>query len=188
MREVLVRRRNQSGAVLVTGLFFLLVMTLVGVSTMKNISLEERISSNYREKMRAFEAAEMSLGIAHSHLRKQLDILPFYATGSSEQPGMYKEDVNPRWQDQSNWANSKSVAVNDDDNLPAGVALAQADLNTLDLGTAPRYMIGLKGETKLDGMDSSIGQKYYTFVVTSKASSKLPHIRSTLQAQVVEAH
>lgn len=51
-------RRTQRGAVLVTSLVLLLVMTILGVASLRSSSLEERIAANTVMLTQAFHAAE----------------------------------------------------------------------------------------------------------------------------------
>ena len=62
-------RAKQSGAAFVTGLIFLAVLTLLGVSAMKMSIMEERMSGNMRDRMLAMRAAEMGLRYAEQHVR-----------------------------------------------------------------------------------------------------------------------
>lgn len=52
------RRRTQSGAVLIIGLIFLLVLTLVGVTAMRGTILQERMAGNFNESTLAFQRSE----------------------------------------------------------------------------------------------------------------------------------
>tara|TARA_R110002110_G_scaffold271566_1_gene486951 strand:+ start:48336 stop:48875 length:540 start_codon:yes stop_codon:yes gene_type:complete len=52
---------KQKGAILVTGLILLLVLTLIGVSGMQNVTLTEKMTSNMRDTHLAFQAAESAL-------------------------------------------------------------------------------------------------------------------------------
>ena len=52
---------RQRGAVLITALVILFVLTLLGVAGMQNTVLEERMAGNYRDRQVAFEAAEAAL-------------------------------------------------------------------------------------------------------------------------------
>jgi type IV pilus assembly protein PilX len=54
-------KSRQAGYVLVTGLLFLIVLTLLGVSLFRATGLMARISANTRDKERAFEAAQSAL-------------------------------------------------------------------------------------------------------------------------------
>jgi type IV pilus assembly protein PilX len=52
---------KQRGAVLVIGLIFLAMLTLLGVAAYSTATQEEKMAGNARDAMRAFEAAEASL-------------------------------------------------------------------------------------------------------------------------------
>jgi type IV pilus assembly protein PilX len=52
---------RQQGFVLVTGLLFLVIMTLLGLAMFRGTGLMDRISSNTRDKQRSFEAAQSAL-------------------------------------------------------------------------------------------------------------------------------
>ena len=54
-------RSGQAGAVLVTSLLFLLVMSLLGVTAMSVALLEEKMAGNLRDRSLAFQAAETAL-------------------------------------------------------------------------------------------------------------------------------
>ena len=53
--------KSQSGAALVVSLLILLVMTVIGISSMRTTNLQEKMASNTREREQAFEAAESAL-------------------------------------------------------------------------------------------------------------------------------
>jgi len=62
-------RRRQSGAVLVVGLIFLMVLSLLGVTVMQSGILEERMAGNMRDWNVAFQAAEAALRDAELDVR-----------------------------------------------------------------------------------------------------------------------
>lgn len=53
--------RHQRGAILVTSLLLLLVLTVLGVTMMKMTNMQERMSGNTRDLNVAFQAAEAAL-------------------------------------------------------------------------------------------------------------------------------
>jgi len=53
--------RGQSGAVLIISLFILLIMTLVGITSMSTTSLEEKMAGNMRDKNIALQSTEAAL-------------------------------------------------------------------------------------------------------------------------------
>lgn len=57
-------RKRQSGAVLIVAMIILVILTLLGVTTMNTTSLQERIASNTQEQVHAFQAAETGLNQA----------------------------------------------------------------------------------------------------------------------------
>lgn len=61
--------RNQSGAAFVTGLIFLVVLALLGISAVRTASMEERMSGNLRDRNLTLQAAEMALRYAEQHIR-----------------------------------------------------------------------------------------------------------------------
>jgi hypothetical protein len=57
----LVCRRRQRGAILVTGMLLLLVVSILGLSAMVMASLELQMSANFQHQERAFQAAEFAI-------------------------------------------------------------------------------------------------------------------------------
>lgn len=53
--------QKQKGAVLIVGLIMMFVMTLISVSSISNSVLETQMSTNYRDRQVAFQAAEAAL-------------------------------------------------------------------------------------------------------------------------------
>jgi len=53
--------RREQGFILVTGLLFLVVMTLIGLALFRSTGLLDRLTANTRDKQRAFEAAESAV-------------------------------------------------------------------------------------------------------------------------------
>lgn len=54
-------RQAQNGSVLIVSLLFLLVLTLIGITSMQGTSLEEKMAGNTRGGTLAFQAAEAAL-------------------------------------------------------------------------------------------------------------------------------
>ncbi len=55
---------NQKGAALITALIFLVILTMLAMSSMKTNILDEKMAANTQEKNRAFQMAETTLTIA----------------------------------------------------------------------------------------------------------------------------
>lgn len=58
--------KRQGGAVLIVGLIILVVLTLLGVQSLRGNLAQERMSYNVRERNLAFQAAEAALRIGES--------------------------------------------------------------------------------------------------------------------------
>lgn len=57
----LMSQMRQSGAALITGLIFLVVLSMIGVTAARMSTLEERMSGNMRDRSIAMQAAELAL-------------------------------------------------------------------------------------------------------------------------------
>ncbi|WP_168734324.1 pilus assembly PilX family protein [Pseudothauera nasutitermitis] len=66
MHGLLPQDRRQSGTVLLIALVMLLVMTLLGLSSMRGTALEERMAGNWRDQNIALQAAEAALRAAET--------------------------------------------------------------------------------------------------------------------------
>jgi len=69
MKENLSIIQKQRGATFVTGLIFLVILTILGVTSVKTSSMEERMSGNMRDRNLALQTAEMALRYAEQHIR-----------------------------------------------------------------------------------------------------------------------
>ncbi len=126
--------RKQRGAVLIFCLVFLLVLTMMGVTSMESAVLEERMAGNMQDFNAAFQAAETSLQTAETWLLNQLN---WPATSGDGSTTVWSRDsMDPDatdslhwWQDSArdsqSWWNTNGIEVA----VVEGVA------------TAPHYVI-----------------------------------------------
>jgi len=61
----------QSGAALISGLIFLVVLTMIGITAARMSTLEERMSGNMRDRSIAMQAAELALRDAERDIQAQ---------------------------------------------------------------------------------------------------------------------
>jgi type IV pilus assembly protein PilX len=54
-------KNRQSGAALIVGMFMLLLLTIIGLSAMQGVTMQERMSGNMRDATMALESAEVGL-------------------------------------------------------------------------------------------------------------------------------
>jgi type IV pilus assembly protein PilX len=191
------RGRKERGAVLMGSVILLTLMTLIGLTSIKSSILEEKMAGNNREKYRSFELAEMTLAQADRHLVTQDDVLPFYAHGvysdnacSDAHPttnGLYQVGINSNSKNNHPW--SCESVFSPDNSLQADIPNdARKSAQDVPSSPQPRYMIGLEGEVELDGMDSSIPQKFFRFYLTAQAKGGVTTIKTTLQAEALRAY
>lgn len=74
-------QRPAAGAVLITGLLILAVMTILGLGFMRGTILQERMTGNLKEQAGAFEAAEAALQAALTAIEQSASPPPLDAWG-----------------------------------------------------------------------------------------------------------
>lgn len=79
--------RKQQGVVLLVGLIFLIIMTLIGVTGMQSTVIEQRMSTNAQDRSLAFEAAEAALRAAENTIESYASATPGPDTNASD--GIY---------------------------------------------------------------------------------------------------
>lgn len=121
-------RDRQTGMALITGLIFMVVLTLLALAAMRTTTLEERMSGNTRDRDLAFQAAEAALRAGEQVL--QGATLPAFASGTSYTPRISAGTLSTYWQNTHPWA-TQSVAAWQ----PAGTS------------AAPQYVIEEMGAT-----------------------------------------
>jgi type IV pilus assembly protein PilX len=68
---------NQNGAALITGLLILVVLSILGVTTMQSSLLQERMAGNMEQRDIAFEMAEAGLRDGEAWLNAQV-VMPLF--------------------------------------------------------------------------------------------------------------
>lgn len=104
--------RAERGVALITGLIFMVVLTLLVIASMRTTILEEKMAGNARDVNLAFQAAEAALRAGQQVMETAYQ-LPIAQGG-----------VSTYWQNTHNWAVQSTVAWQ-----PPGT------------GAAPRYFI-----------------------------------------------
>ncbi|MES2015148.1 MAG: PilX N-terminal domain-containing pilus assembly protein [Pseudomonadota bacterium] len=79
MRQTAIVR--QQGAALLVCLIILVLVTLIGLTTMKSSMLQEKMSGGNSDKTLAFEAAEMTLRDVEQHIRVSITSVSGFAAG-----------------------------------------------------------------------------------------------------------
>jgi type IV pilus assembly protein PilX len=97
---------KQHGAVLLVSLVILLVLTIIGVSAMRNTVLEEKMVSNMRDKSLSFEAAEATLRAAEKYIKDNVVSTNAFDTDGSD--GLYDKSNMKLWKT-LNWDANDSI-------------------------------------------------------------------------------
>lgn len=61
MHQVIQQREKQQGAALIVSLLLLIMLTIVGITSMSNTRLEQQMSGNSQDKRLSFQMAELAL-------------------------------------------------------------------------------------------------------------------------------
>jgi len=93
---------RQEGAVLAVSLLLLLVLTLLGVSSMQGTMLEEKMAGNAKDRNLAFQTSESGLREAENFIEQLVSLGNFDGTA-----GLYGVgDPEPDYADAQTWADS----------------------------------------------------------------------------------
>lgn len=169
---------RQRGAVLVVGLVFLALLSLMGATAYAIATQEERMAGNTRDKIRALEAAEAVLRDCEAQL---VGVLPvFSATGGAG--GFYSPDAAPAATGTppkfttTNWSAAQSRE------------LQGADLS-LDLFARPRCIVEQLDDQPMPGGSLRAGlgttATYTPFRVTARGVGANPNTVVILQSTLV---
>jgi type IV pilus assembly protein PilX len=140
-------RNHQRGVALVMAMVFLLLLTILGVTSMSTSSLEEKMSTNTRDRNLAFQSAETALVAAETWI-SSLGADP--ATWPEPAAGKYIATVpTPIW-DTVDWGGAEVVsypctptdATPDDSASCVGGVRAEIP----NVNTQPKYIIEHMGQ------------------------------------------
>jgi type IV pilus assembly protein PilX len=101
--------RGQYGAVLVVGLIFLALLTLIGITAYSVATQEERMAGNARDRLRAFEAAEAALRACENRVRLMTaaEALSYPPAGYPEMYDVPAAGMPDKWESM-NWVSDAS--------------------------------------------------------------------------------
>jgi type IV pilus assembly protein PilX len=170
---------QQNGAVLISVMIYMLVLSMLGISSMRGTVMEERMASNQWEQSRAFQAAEAALIDAAQWFLFQPDLIEGSADGASGvwQSGTVSDAIGSSSFD---WSTSGLVYGSS-----SGSSTGLFD----DLYAMPRYVIEESGfepsDNDPDTLATLTGVFYYR--VSALGNGRSPGARSILQT-TLEKH
>lgn len=140
------RYGRQHGVALITGLIFMVVLTLLGITAARMAGLEERMSGNMRDRSLAVQAAERALRDAEQDIRnpnKRVDSAAGVVGAQTCTGGVcYNGPNGGVVADANNW-NTRPVW--DQFSMTAAPSVAYSDFTTAPfipgLSAQPRYLI-----------------------------------------------
>jgi type IV pilus assembly protein PilX len=167
---------RQSGAVLITGLIILLVMTIIGVSSMQTVILEEKMAGNLRDRNVAFQAAEAGLQMGLTYLEAQSSPpLPDSSGSQNVWPGCLVSDDSCGPRDDETYENWLETRLEDegklyDEDMGANEleGVSQQPLIVIE----DRYVPPLEFESAAEGR----GIHYYTVGAYARGVTENPRV------------
>lgn len=174
---------SQNGAALITGLIFLVVLTLISLSAVKSTSLEERMAGNARDQDVAFQGAEAGVREAMNLLGTSLPAASGFVVGCAN--GLCENDpTTPVWTTitaNNDWTSSKTLAYS---------GTLTFDGST-QVPTQPHYIIELitgssapSGESASEGGGSS-GTTVTSYRITARGWGLTNQTQATVQATFI---
>jgi len=156
--------QQQQGVVLIVALIFLVLITLVSVSSMKTTVLEERMAGNYKDKSSAFQAAEAALRGAEEGLANNT-----YSNFDGTQIGLHRLSEN----NQQLW-----LSIDWDEEVnPQYLTYGQ---NLQNISSEPKFIIEeMEPVLSLDASEA-VESEYYR--ITSQAVGNTESAQVTLQS------
>lgn len=97
-------RKKQSGAVLIVGIVMLLILSIIVIAGSKSTIMQQKMTSNLRDKELSFQAAETAINTGEN-LIKGLTIEQIKRTVFDGTNGYYTYDKNRSLSDDNNWDN-----------------------------------------------------------------------------------
>lgn len=188
---------SQKGAVLIISLVLLIIMTLLGLSSMSNTVMEERMAGNQRNSDLAFQAAESALRGGETAVFGWPDVqgLPDGdngGTNNTTNKGVFTIDSSGSGGLDPNGSNNTEWWEERDGTWWATNATAYANTLNFQSGqslTSPRYILQKVSQFTLDntlstgGVSQSIVAHYYQ--VTARGTGSADQAESFLRSVYV---
>jgi type IV pilus assembly protein PilX len=173
--DTLTSSTAERGVALVTALVFLLLLTLIGISSMGTTSLEEKMSNNSRDRNLAFQAAETALFTAEtwiSSLASQPSPWPDIPSGLYDPVGSGTQ----HWNNSATWTTSSHISH------PCTPTGCTSGTTLSGIATQPKYII-----EKLGPVDSS-APNTIAYRITARGTGSTNAAVVMLQSTYVKAY
>jgi type IV pilus assembly protein PilX len=107
---------SQSGAILILTLIILLIITVLGTSSVQSVSLLEKMARNTTDTSIAFRGAEAAIIEAESVVESDT-ALTSYQTNTGGKYELQAVGITPRWTEAATWDGVKAVEVDYSDGM-----------------------------------------------------------------------
>lgn len=161
---------QQDGMVLVIGLIFLVMLTIIGITAMSSTAMTEKLTQNLRESSTAFEAAESGLGNGESWIQAQSPLPTALSTCTTTPCYVWKKDALGSFYQQSlSWWQSNGIAFSG---------------NLANVVTQPYYIIEQYGFVPYDLSPDTLsqGRGYYYYRITSRGTGSTATSQAVIQS------
>ena len=172
---------KQNGAALIVSLVILVLMTLLGLSSIRTSALEEKMATNLRDQELAFQAAEIALRDAEKRI-SGFSAEPIATQDGSNENIWVNNAIDPTPNNATPWWFER------DDSWWESNGVSSVDV--ANVATAPRYIIEkliFDKDTAAMGTGNPVeGQIYYR--VTARGTGGSNQARVLLQSTVVKRY
>ena len=107
---------NQSGAILILTLVVLLIITVLGASSIQSVSLLEKMARNTTDTSIAFRGAEAAILEAERVIESETALTP-YQTNTGGKYELQAVGITPRWTEVATWDGVNAVEVDYSDGM-----------------------------------------------------------------------
>lgn len=179
-------KNKQQGAVLATSLVILLVMTIIGVSSMSTTLLEEKMAGNMRDIDLAFQASESALRDGEKDVRDNINTSSGFSTDCEEGLCIYSSVGGERWKYHGAWDNDTKIraykcftdVMNSEESDSCMASNGNANFGLKGVREQPVYMVEnlanapvSKGSSLVIGYQPSGSSEYYRITARGKGGS-----------------
>jgi type IV pilus assembly protein PilX len=172
---------NQKGAALIVSLIILVLMTLLGLSSISTSSLEEKMTANLRDHELAFQAAEIALRDAEKRISAFVTE-PIATQDGSNENTWNTNAMDPTPTNAAPWWLERDAAW--------WSANGVASVNVANVATPPRYIIE---ELVFDNDDENKGtgspvDGIVHYRITARGTGGSDQARVLLQSTVIKRY
>lgn len=174
---------REHGAVLITGLLILAVMTILGLGSLRGTILEERMAGNLKEQATAFQAAEAALQAALTVIERSPTPPAVDAWG----PGSLTDACKVTDPDGSGACTQLQSVLGDwraGTDPVQGIPLASLGDGAFGDGLQPRVTVEQRYVTPLDFESAAQGRGIYFYTVTALGMGQVGQSRTILQSTI----